>query len=346
MNTTPLFTANHDGYHTYRIPALIVAQNGDLLAFCEGRRHSRHDWGHIDLLCKRSRDGGATWSEPQVVWQDGAHTCGNPCPVLDRQTGVLWLLLTWNRGDDREADIVAGTSRDTRRVFVTHSADHGASWAAPTEITADVKPTDWSWYATGPGVGIQLTHSSHAGRLVIPCDHKVLGQALRYHAHVIYSDDHGASWQLGGISDDGANECQVAELADGALLLNMRRAANVEQPVRFSATSRDGGASWSASRAEPTLIDPRCQGSLICAERTDGSVLFFANLTHTQERRNLTLHISRDEGQSWSPLRTLHEGPAAYSCLTQLPNGQIGCLYEAGEDHPYEAIWFTSFDAV
>lgn len=346
MTTIPLFTANQNNYHTYRIPALMVAQNGDLLAFCEGRRHSRHDWGHIDLLCKRSMDGGATWSEQQVVWSDGANTCGNPCPVLDQQTGTIWLLMTWNRGEDREADIVAGASQDTRRVFVTHSADHGASWAAPTEITASVKPANWSWYATGPGVGIQLQHAPHVGRLVIPCDHKVLGEALRYHAHVIFSDDHGASWQLGGISDDGANECQVVELADGSLLLNMRRAANVEQPVRFSARSRDGGASWSASRAETALIDPRCQGSLIRVDGRNGATLLFTNLAHTHERRNLTLHISRDEGQSWSPLRTLHAGPAAYSCLAQLPDGRIACLYEAGAEHPYEGIHFTSFDAV
>ncbi|MEZ4662786.1 MAG: sialidase family protein [Caldilineaceae bacterium] len=228
---------------------------------------------------------------------------------------------------------------------MTHSADHGASWAAsPRSPPASSR-------RPGPGtppdrVGIQLTHAPHAGRLVIPCDHKVLGAALRYHSHVIYSDDHGASWRLGGLGDDGANECQVVELSDGALLLNMRRAANVEQPLRFSARSHDGGASWSSSRAETALIDPRCQGSLIRADSADGSVLLFANLAHTHERRNLTLHISRDEGQSWSPLRTLHAGPAAYSCLAQLPDGRIACLYEAGEEHPYEAIWFTCFDAI
>ena len=151
-----LFVAGEDGYHTYRIPALITSKKGTLLAFCEGRKSGRGDSGNIDLLLRRSTDGGKTWSPQQTVWDDGKNTCGNPCPVVDQQTGVIWLLLTWNRGDDDERQIIAQTSKDSRRVFATASEDDGRTWLPPREITQDVKRKDWTWYATGPGNGIQL----------------------------------------------------------------------------------------------------------------------------------------------------------------------------------------------
>lgn len=135
IQQTTLWQCGSGGYHTYRIPALIISTHGTLLAFCEGRRHAQADNGNIDLLMKRSTDGGATWSEQQVVWRKDNSTCGNPCPVVDKQTGTLWLLMTWNRADDSEAQILQQTSLDTRRVFVTSSADDGLTWAAPSEIT-------------------------------------------------------------------------------------------------------------------------------------------------------------------------------------------------------------------
>src|SRR5262249_16932667 len=153
---TPIFVAGQDGYHTYRIPSLLVTRKGTLLAFCEGRKTSRGDTGDIDLLLKRSYDGGKTWAKTQVVWDDGANTCGNPCAVLDATTGTVWLLLTHNRGSDTEAMIVNGTSHGTRTVWLTKSDDEGATWARPVEITPAVKKPDWTWYATGPGVGTQL----------------------------------------------------------------------------------------------------------------------------------------------------------------------------------------------
>lgn len=343
IQTNP-FISGQDGYHTYRIPALIATQTGALLAFCEGRLNDSHDTGRIDLLLKRSEDGGFTWSEQQLVWSDGANTCGNPCPVVDARTGTIWLLLTWNLATDRERDIVDGTSEDTRRVFVTHSRDDGHTWAPAREITRDVKLPDWSWYATGPGVGVQLRHEPYRGRLVVPCDHKVQGDALRYHSHVIYSDDGGASWQPGGISDDGANECQVIERSDGSLLLNMRRAQSVDEPVRFRAVSEDGGATWSASQPEPELVDPRCQGSIVTYDAdADAPLVLFSNVANATERRTLVVRLSWDDGETWPVARPLHAGPAAYSCLCPLPDGDVACLYEAGTASPYEGLHFARF---
>src|SRR5262245_12934459 len=217
MVQAPVFVAGEGGYHTYRIPSLIVTKKGTLLAFCEGRKNGRGDTGDIDLVLKRSLDGGKTWQPQQVVWDEGTNTCGNPCPVVDARTGTIWLLLTHNLGKDTEAKIVDGTSQGTRGVWVTHSTDDGVTWAKPAEITKDVKLKEWTWYATGPGVGIQLKN----GRLVIPCDNKV-AQTKARQSHVIYSDDRGATWKLGGVVGPNCNESQVIERSDGTLLLNMR----------------------------------------------------------------------------------------------------------------------------
>ena len=134
-----MFVSGQGGYHTYRIPALIVTSNQTLLAFCEGRKNSASDTGNIDLLLKRSTDGGKTWSEPQVVWDDGPNTCGNPCPVVDETTGTLWLLLTHNPGDTEEARIMKGQPGGTRTVWLSRSTDDGKTWTPPVDITASAK---------------------------------------------------------------------------------------------------------------------------------------------------------------------------------------------------------------
>jgi len=342
---TRLFVGGTGGYHTYRIPSLIVTKKGTLLAFCEGRKGGRGDSGNIDMVLKRSEDGGDTWSDLQVVWDEGVNTCGNPCPVVDRTTGVVWLLMTWNRGDDREHQIIDLKSKDTRRVFVTRSDDDGRTWAGPREITADVKKPDWTWYATGPCTGIQLEKGPHKGRLVIPCDHIEAG-TKKYFSHVIYSDDHGRTWRLGGSTPtDQVNECQVVELADGTLMLNMRNYYRVKKSRAIS-TSSDGGMTWSEIYRDAALPEPRCQASFIrysLASNGSKNRLLFSNPAHTDSRVNMTVRLSYDEGGSWPVAKTLHAGPSAYSSLAVLEDGTIACLYEAGRNSPYETITLARF---
>ena len=98
----PLYQQGEQGCHTYRIPALAITNAGTLLAFCEGRKSSMSDSGDIGIVLRRSEDNGGSWNEQQVVWDDPGNTSGNPCVVVDRDTGTIWLLMTWNRGDDHE----------------------------------------------------------------------------------------------------------------------------------------------------------------------------------------------------------------------------------------------------
>lgn len=335
-----LWRGGDDGYHTYRIPALSVTNDQTILAFCEGRKHHRGDSGDIVLLVKRSIDGGASWSSQAVVWDEPGATCGNPAPVVDRATGTIHLLMTWNRGDDHERDIIKGKSQDTRRVFVTSSADDGSTWREPREITSDVKGRDWTWYATGPGHGIQIQQGECAGRMVIACDHIEAGNEARY-SHAIFSDDGGATWRLGGRTPQPeVNECEVVEISGGRLLLNMR-SYRTGARLRQIAFSDDGGINWTDQRNDPALIEPICQASLLGCS-LDGSpgseLILFANPASQSERANLTLRASLDEGETWTSQIGLHSGPSAYSDLAMAADGRILCLYECGESHPYEGL--------
>lgn len=336
--STEVFVSGTEGYHTFRIPAVIATKKGTLLAFAEGRKGSGGDSGDIDTVLKRSRDGGKSWEPLQLVLDEGRNTLGNPCPVMDQKTGTIWLLFTRNLGTDTEAKIRAGTAQGTREVWVTHSTDDGLNWAKPVDLTATTKAADWTWYATGPGVGIQL----RSGRLLIPCDHSVAGTKM-FRSHVIYSDDHGVTWKRGGVVGDNTNECQAVELADGTVLINMRSYHGKNR--RALATSRDGGETWSEITLDPALIEPVCQASLIRypeVKKGKGSTLLFSNPASTK-REKLTVRLSPDGGSTWPVSRELHAGPAAYSCLTPLPRGRVGCLYERGETNAYARITFTRF---
>jgi sialidase-1 len=333
-----VFRSGEDGYHTYRIPALIAAKDGTLLAFCEGRRQSRGDSGAIDLLLKRSSDGGRTWMKAQTVASFGSDTIGNPAPVVERKTGATLLLLTRNPGDTTENQIVDASAPGTRTVWIARSADNGGTWTAPEEITPSVKRPEWTWYATGPGNGIQL----RTGRLVIPCDHIERGTKAR-RSHVIYSDDRGKTWKIGGIAGENTNESAVAELREGSLLLNMRSYQG--QNRRAVAHSRDGGLTWSKAELDPALIEPVCQASLIRAVRpgkkSDGR-LIFSNPADTRRDR-LTVRLSQDDGKTWPVSKLIDPGPSAYSSLAVLKDGAIGLLYEHGEKSSYERIAFIRF---
>jgi len=335
-----IFVSGTDGYHTYRIPSIIVSPKGTILAFCEGRKNRRADTGDIDLVLKRSFDGGKIWQSLQIVRDEGLNVCGNPCPVVDRETGTIWLLMTHNLGSDDEREIWEQTGEGTRTVWITKSVDDGATWSLPKNITASTKAKNWTWYATGPGVGIQLS----SGRLVIPCDHGE-AQTNKYFSHIIFSDDHGQTWQIGGTAGDKTNECQVVERVDGSLLLNMRNYSN--HRLRALATSADAGLNWSAVTYDFMLPEPICQASLLRftdEECGDRNRILFSNPASNTSRILMTVRLSYDEAKTWPVAKILHPGPAAYSCLTILPDQTIACLYERGEESPYEKITFAHFN--
>jgi len=348
---TDLFVSGQEGYFTFRIPAMVVTTRGTILAFCEGRKNSQRDYGDVDIVLKRSVDGGRTWSPLQIVWDDMDNCCRNPCPVVDETTGIIWLVMAHENGKDNEAIIKSGNSADIVRVYVTKSADDGLSWSEPVEITKSVKNNPWRWYANGPCSGIQLKHGEFKDRIIIPSNHTIhppdAPQSGFKFSHVVYSDDHGITWQKGGSIGPYCNESQIVELSDGTLLNNMRRspeATETEGPYRRIAYSNDGGITWSRAKPDSSLPCPRCQGSIISHPNLKAKgkdFLLFSNPAHIKERVNMTIRLSYDAGKTWPVSRILHKGPSAYSDKAVLANGDILCLYEAGTERLYERIKFA-----
>lgn len=332
-----LFESGTGGYNTFRIPALITTKNGTILAFAEGRKKTSSDTGDIDLVMKRSEDNGKTWSELAVIWDDEENVCGNPAPVQDRKSGKIFLLSTWNLGSDQEPKIIDQTSRDTRRIYLLVSEDDGLTWSEPVEITTSVKLSNWTWYATGPCHGIQVANGQYKDRLIIPCDHIEAGTG-KYFSHIIYSDNNGKTWNLGGTTpQDQVNECAIAELSGGKLMLNMRNYDRTQKTRKVS-VSNDGGLTWSNIWSDPVLIEPICQASIL--NHPKKKVLYFTNPANENSREKMTLRLSYDEGKTWAVTKVLHEGPAAYSDIALLNTGELGCFYEAGFESPYEGIVF------
>src|SRR5690554_1981921 len=333
-------------YNNYRIPSVIATPKGTLLAFCEGREAG--DTGDIDILMKRSVDNGKTWSAEQVVWDDDNNTCGNPCPVVDEETGRIWLILTWNNGEDDETEIIHKTGISPRVPYMCYSDDDGLTWSEPEPMPESCRDSSWGWYATGPGIGIQKKIGTHKGRLLIPANHSyddpngtVRNGPYGYGAHVLYSDDNGMTWHRSESIIPGCNESQITELTDGTLLMNMRSYNN--QYSRAVALSKDGDETWSDIEHDHQLTESKCQASLLSYGKFKKDHLhLFANPAVPVGRTGMSIKISTNDCENWSNSKLVYPGPSAYSSLVKLSNGKIGLFFEAGIQGPYENLVFVT----
>lgn len=337
-----LFHRGDNGVDSYRIPALMTTPKGALMAFAEARHQSAADHGYIETVVRRSTDLGKTWSSIQIVGSDKTNAVQNPTLAIDRSTGVIWLMLIRSDTSKYPDDAALARARvPVRRMWVTHSSDDGISWAKPRDITKAVCPPEYKECVCGPGVGIQL----RSGRLMIPSYRGRIGES-GFSDYVIYSDDHGKSWHMGGGPEGNMDECQVVELRDGSVMLNMR--SNRGKGRRGVSISKDQGLTWSPIVDDPTLVEPVCQASIIRYEspaNPSRTPLLFSNPASEKkdDRRLMTVRLSNDGGKTWPASRLINEGRSAYSCLAVLPDGSIGCLYEAWPTRHTGTIRFARF---
>lgn len=316
-------------YASMRIPALVMTQKGVLLAFCEGRIGTSSDWADMDLLMRRSLDGGKTWEAPVVIApRQGQKPTSNPTPIVDKD-GTIHLLY----------------QRDYLQAFYTQSKDDGKTWSPAVDITYvfdRFKPEyDWKVLAPGPGHSIQLAN----GRLLVPVWLSDPDRLVPKRSHgpscvaTIYSDDGGRTWQRGAIVANNSpelkspNETMAVQLDDGRVMLNMRNPS--PQKRKAISYSPDGASDWTRPVFDEELFEPVCMASLLKVPHrkgSSGSVLLFVN-PDSQEipkhpRQNLIVKLSYDNGDSWPVEWVIEPGPAGYSDMAVGPDGTVYVLYE------------------
>lgn len=351
-----LFKAAPDqGYKCFRIPAVVRTVKGTLLAFAEGRVRDCGDAGDIDIVVRRSSDGGRTWGPLRVVSEGGGDTHGNPQPLVDGRTGRILLAQTFNTG---RADGKSCESPCDRTPHMQYSDDDGESWSPPRDLSAQLRPPDWnSWYATGPGHGLQLRHGPHAGRLVLGVNGETWrdGRNTRNHAALAISDDGGRNWRLGARdshrhSDEGAfrqkpQELSLHERRDGSVLASARETEGTDLGHRSTAVARGGGEYFTTSfRALPGLYTPQVQGSVLSPGGTDR--LLLSAPADPDRRRTMTIRSSYDEGATWEGVdrgRTVTTDWSGYSDMVRAGGDRIGLLYEGGPVDARDEIRFAGF---
>jgi len=364
------YVTQQDRYHTFRIPGMVVTQDGTILLFAEGRRGSGRDPrkdenAPIDLVMRRSTDNGHTW-EPLVVIESGFRPDGglldfaDPTPVLDATKGTVFLLYgqwpdigtrTVNHGQD------PNSAEGNQVVWVRSSSDNGKTWSNRKQVEYPDEPHEtsdglyWRQAEPGPGSGIQLRWQNDAslnGRLLIPA--KRSGSttpqgAVTVEPFVYYSDNHGESWQVGKVtSGPDANEDEVVELTNGAVLLDSRPNSGY---LRRRHRSYDGGTTWGPDIPDTIALTP-VDGSMIrYSAKRDGHdrdrILFSCPIGEAGLNRNhIAIWTSYNEGKSFTNPVQFNTGFAAYSVLQRLPDGSIGLVVETAreEDTRYGEISF------
>ncbi len=321
-----LFVSGSKDTHTFRIPAIITAKNGDLIATCDARRKSGADliWVRdIDIAIRRSTDHGKTWTHMDFICDFGdGRPASDPSLLLDQTTGEIFCFYNYMDQDSAPKEF---------RLYVQSSKDNGKTWGKARDITDEISKPDWKMdfkFITS-GRGIQ----TRGGELL----HTMVN--LRNGLHIFGSKDHGKSWYLKDVPLKPGNESKVIELADGRLMVNCRAQG---KGFRWVHVSKDGGKSWEG-RVDRSLIDPGCNGSILrYTSVKDGyqkNRLLFCNANSFKGRQNLSVRISYNEGKTWSEGKVIDSGPAAYSSLTICKDGTIGVLYEPG----YKKVRFASF---
>ena len=329
-----VFVGGSDGYPAYRIPSVVVSKKGTVLAFAEARQKLA-DQAQNDIVLKRSTDGGATWGALQLLHDDGANSLNNPTALV-AESGRIFMIyqrIPAHLTEHSKDKIATGyDGPDVYRTLLVTSDDDGATWSAPLDVTRGTKrPALANTIASGPGIGIQLTRGPHKGRLIIPFNEGPYGKWNNYAA---LSDDGGATWRCGE-NVPGAmlgersqiNEVQVVEMSDGGVRLNSRQFAGAK--VRKTSVSRDGGETWSPVKDAPALRDPSCMASILRYSFDDKKGRILYSGPDSARRDTGTVYLSADDGVTWPVKRLLWPGGFAYSVLTRLADGQVGCLFEA-----------------
>lgn len=335
--------AGDDGAAAFRIPGLVTTNKGTLLGVYDVRYNSSVDLQeHIDIGLSRSIDGGKTWEKMRLPLAFGEYGglpaaqngVGDPSILVDTKTNTIWIVAAWTHGmGNQRAWWSSQQGMDvnhTAQLVLVKSTDDGKTWSEPINITEQVKHPEWYFLLQGPGRGITMEN----GTLVFPIQY--IGKDRIPNAGIMYSKNRGETWTIHNHARTNTTEAQVAEVVPGTLMLNMRDNRGGSRAVY---TTSDLGMTWKEHESSRTALpEPVCMASLISVKAADNvlgkDILIFSNPNTTNARKNITIKISLDGGNTWAHQLLLDEGENwGYSCLTMVDKETIGILYESSVAH-------------
>ena len=309
---TDLFNAkNNPEVSCYRIPSIITAINGDLIAAIDERVPSCGDlkWSRdINIVIRKSSDNGKTWGKiEKIIDYPLGQSASDPSMILDKQTNTIFLFYNYMDLDNQ---------KDIYYLKYISSNDNGKSWSKPVDITNQISKENWKndFKFITSGRGIQTKNGTLLHCLV----------NLQKGTHVFGSNDNGKTWFITETPTSPGDESKIVELNDGSWMVNSR--VN-KLGYRYSHVSNDDGKTW-ISKKEESIIDPGCNGSLIRYSHGEKNLLLLTNINNKKERKEIVLRYSIDEGKSWSNPKIIYNGEAAYSSMTVMENGNLGLFFE------------------
>lgn len=325
----------------YRIPAVITAKNGDIVAITDKRKYNNGDLPEdIDIVCNVSSDGGHTWTEPYTMAQGTGYGKGYGDCALALTNDENGIIAAYVGGPG----FWGSTPTNPLRMYISRSNDNGMTWTEPEDIThfiygaecEDAERQNWLGGFFGSGNGL-LTST---GRIMFVVAMRENNAKEAVCNHAVYSDDNGLTWKVSGRASVGGDEAKVTELVDGRILMSIRHGGN-----RWFNISEDGGLTWQASTSEWTEINSTaCNGDMIrYTSVNDGydknRLLHSSPVGDT--RKNVTVFVSYDEGETWPTSRCIVPYSSAYSSLCILPDNTIGFYVE--EAYQGEGDYCTVF---
>lgn len=340
-----------DGVESYRIPGLVTTNAGTLLGVYDVRHNNSADLQeYVEIGLSRSTDGGQTWEKMRIPMSFGEYGglpkaqngCGDPAILVDKQTGTIWVVAAWTHGmgwNRAWTNSMPGMDKEhTAQLMMVKSEDDGKTWSAPINVTEQMKDPSWYFYFQGPGSGISMDD----GTLVFASQY--IGKDRIPNAGIMYSKDHGKTWKVSKHARTNTTESQVAEIAPGVLMLNMRDNRGGSRAV---STTTDMGETWKEHESSRTALQESvCMASLIHIKANDNvlgkDILLFSNPNTTEGRHSMTIKASLDGGYTWLPENQLliDSGSSwGYSCLSMIDKETVGILYEGSVAHmTFQAI--------
>lgn len=340
LTHTLLFSGGDGGSKSYRIPAIVTAPNGALIAATDKRWSGSLDLPNdIDVLISRSYDKGKNWTKPMVIAGENTEIgYGDPALCVDKMKNNIICLMAYGPG------LWGSTASNPLRVFQSISSDNGVTWSTPKDITNMIygaeceneESKNWLGAFVASGAFVQFSN----GRLAAVIAAR-RNPSYTLDNFMIYSDDNAETWHLStSVAEYTGDEAKLVELADKLILMSIRN----PKFRRFN-KSYDFGNTWGEAFSNNDFLEPNCNGDIVrysCVNDGHSKNRILHSIPFASTRKNVSVLLSYDEGKSWNIRKTIYSGPSAYSALCVLDDGTIGIYYEVGEYEEFQ-MYFARF---